>query len=82
MFCITERQKGDNHSWFPKNWSDRTVIAASKYVLSLKKNKTAKEGQKLTGTYKGVSIIAWVWKNGVSSIFPDAKNQPTKRSKK
>lgn len=73
------RQSGDNHSWFPSSWTDRTVIAASEYVLKLKKNAGATEGQKITGTYKGVRVIAWVGKNGISSIYPDGKNQPSKR---
>ena len=75
------RQTGNHHSWFPKNWTDKTVIAASEYVLKLKKNAGATEGMKITGTYKGVSIIAWVGKNGISSIYPDVKSQPSKRRK-
>ena len=77
------RQSGNNHSWFPKSWTDKTVIAASEYVLSLKKNANPQPRQKLTGTYKGVSLIAWVDDKGsITSIYPNAKSQPSKRRKK
>lgn len=77
------RQSGNNHSWFPKNWTDKTVIAASEYVLSLKKNAGVKAGQQVSGTYKGVKVLAWIGKDGsITSIYPDAKEQPSKRREK
>ena len=51
----TFRQSGNHHSWFPKSWTDKTVIAASEYVLSLKKMQVRlldKKSQELTKEFR------------------------------
>lgn len=71
------RKTGNRHSWFPENWTDKTIIAVAKYLTSLKKNKNYKPGDKISGTYKHVKVIAYIGKDGcISTMFPDANNQP------
>jgi len=71
------RKTGNRHSWFPANWTDKTIVAASNYITSLKKNAGYKSGDKIYGTYKHVKIVAYIGKDGsISTIFPDANDQP------
>lgn len=71
------RQTGNNHSWFPENWTDKTIVAAAKYITGLKKNAGFKPGDRIEGTYKHVKVVAYIGKDGcISTLFPDARNQP------
>ena len=67
-----KKRVGNNQSWFPNSWSDSDIKHAGNYVSSLRKNASAKDGEKIYGTYKGVKVIV-VRRNGSpDTVFPDS----------
>ena len=76
-----DKQKtiGINQTWFPKNWTNRDIKYAGEYVISLKRNLNARDGEKMIGTYKGVKVIVIKTNDRVGTIFPDSNQKKERR---
>ena len=73
------KRKGDNQSWFPKEWTTKDIKKAGEYVMSLKTNReNLKDGKSYFGTYRGVRVGVKLTDMKISTIFPDAYKQPNK----
>ena len=78
-----KKQKGNNQTWFPSNWTSEKIKKAGEYVLNLKKNENVKDGQVITGIYDGVKVGVIKIKGIPSTIFPDKdQSEALKRRKK
>ena len=76
------KQTGNNQTWFPKEWSSKKIKKAGEYVLKLKKNQNAKDGQVITGIYNGVKVGVIKTNGKPSTIFPDKdQSEALKRRK-
>ena len=63
---------GDNQAWFPKNWTSTDIKNAGNHVAGLKKNAKAKDGDKMTGYYKGVKVVVIRTNSSPGTAFPDS----------
>ena len=64
---------GNNQSWFPKNWSSKTIRDAGEHVADLKKNQNVGDGKTMWGMYKGVRVGVIKTNGKIGTIFPDSK---------
>lgn len=69
-------------AWFPKNWSQKDMTRAGEHVTGLKKNRNAKNGETVWGTWKGVRVGVIKTNGQIATIFPDSRYQPSPRKKK
>lgn len=67
------KRTGANQTWFPASWTGAKIKAAAKYVAGLKKNKGAKDGQTITGTFDGVRVGVIMTNGQIGTIFPTVK---------
>ena len=74
------KREGIGQSWFPESWTPKDIRRAGEHVAGLKRNKHAKDGEKMSGFYKGVKVLVIKTNGKPASVFPD-NIQPT-RSKK
>lgn len=56
--------------WFPKNWKEKDIKKAGRYVMSLKKNKKRTDGIAHTGTYKGVKVGVYTNNGYIKTVYP------------
>ena len=61
--------------WFPKNWRKKDILEAAEHVLSLKKNKDAKVGDRIYGMWKGVKVMV-IKPSGKRGTIAPAYDQP------
>ena len=67
-----DKNKRVNHSWFPQNWTESTIVQAGNYVSTLKRNQNLSDGATGYGTYKGVRV-GIIYTNGkIGTVFPDS----------
>lgn len=69
----SNKQKGNNQSWFPKNWTLRDIRKAGMHVTGLKKNRNVSDGTIIKGTFKGVIVCVFKTHGKIATIFPDKK---------
>ena len=68
----SRKREGNTQSWFPPDWSSRTIQDAGEYVVNLKGNRNSKDGEKIRGVYKNVLVVV-IQRNGkIHTIFPDS----------
>lgn len=66
---------GNNHTWFPKDWSIGDIREAGENVSGYFKSQgNIKDGQHYSLMYKGVEVTVIYQEGEVSTIFP-SKNQ-------
>lgn len=65
-----KKRKGNDHAWFPENWTEKDIKAAGIHVMSLKKNQRRANQKPYTGTYKGVKVGTYTNNGRVSTIYP------------
>lgn len=70
------KKSGTGMAWFPRNWTQRDMVRVGEHVSGLKKNRGAKDGVTIWGTYKGVRVGVKKTHGQVATIFPDAYHQP------
>ena len=61
--------------WFPKHWKKKDILEAAEHVLSLKKNKDAKVGDRIYGMWKGVKVMV-IKPDGKHGTIAPAYDQP------
>lgn len=72
------KRTGANHAWFPKNWTQKDIVAAAEHVSSLKSNVHKKDGEIMWGKWKKVWVGAIRTNGNIATVFPDT-NQSNKR---
>lgn len=75
------KRKSMGQTWFPSNWSNKTIRAAAEHVASLNRNKGTPDGKIMFGMYKGVRVGVIKTNGIIGTAFPD-KMQPTTRRRK
>lgn len=73
------KRTGTGQSWFPKNWTQKTIVAAAEHVMSLKRNAHRKDGETLFGKWKGVWVGVIKTNGTVGTVFPDYNQSDKKR---
>ena len=71
------KSKKDNpgQTWFPSNWSEKTIIKAGQYIVSLKKNKKLRNSFAY-GFYKKVKVGIYIdFFGNITTIFPDVNQK-------
>jgi len=76
------KRTGIGQAWFPKNWTQKDVVAAAEHVSSLKKNVHTKDGVAVFGNWKGVRVGIIKTKGNIATVFPDYNQTKTKGRKK
>lgn len=67
---------GNNHTWFPKDWSIGDIREAGEHISGYFKSQgNIKDGQHYSMQYRGLNITIIYNKGEVATIFP-SKNQP------
>ena len=61
--------------WFPKEWKKKDILEAGEHVLSLKRNKDAKVGDRIYGMWKGVKVMV-IKSDGKRGTIAPAYDQP------
>ena len=67
------KRTGNSQSWFPKDWSAKTIRDAGEHVASLKKNQNVGDGKTIWGMYKDVRVGVIKTNGKIGTIFPDSK---------
>ena len=78
------KQRNNNQTWFPKEWSSEKIKKAGEHVLKLKKNQNRNETERevITGIYDGVNVGVIIFKGIPSAVFPDKdQSEALKRRK-
>ena len=65
-----DKRTGTGQTWFPKEWTNKTIKKAGIHVASLKRNRKCKDGETMYGTYKGVVVGVKKTNGKISTIFP------------
>ena len=72
---VLRKRKYNGQLWFPKNWREKDILEAAEHVLSLKKNKNAKVGDRIYGMWKGVKVMV-IKPSGKRGTIAPAYDQP------
>lgn len=72
------KRKGINQSWFPKEWTEKTIEKAGQHVMRIRQNKKSNDNPSFAW-YKGVKVGIFVEKGKVKTIFPDNKQERRKK---
>ena len=64
--------------WFPKEWTWKEILRAGEHVVALKSNKNAKDGEHMTGIWKGVKVVV-IKRNGQPETICPSFDQPSKK---
>ena len=64
--------------WFPKEWTWKEILRAWEHVITLKSNKNAKDGEHMTGIWKGVKVVV-IKRNGQPETICPSFDQPSKK---
>lgn len=67
-------RSGNNHTWFPKEWSIADIREAGELITSKYSNQKIKDGEKRTITFKNVKVVGIYNKGEITTLFPH-KNQ-------
>lgn len=70
------KRSGIAQSWFPRNWTDRTIRRAGEHVAGLKSNKHMPNGKIAYGDYKGVRVGVIRTNGKIATVFPDSNQAP------
>ena len=68
-------RKPRGHVWFPKNWDDKTIANAGKYVANLKRNVVKGDHTAMYGKFKNVYTVAYKSRGRISGICPKFKQE-------
>ena len=67
---IRFKQKGTGQAWFPKEWTENDIRRAGEHVASLKGNQISKDGEEISGFWKGVRVGV-IRRNGrIQTVYP------------
>lgn len=75
-----KKKSGTGQVWFPKNWTQKDIVAAGEHVVGLKSNSHAKDGTKVFGKWKGVQVGVIKTNGNIATVFP-TYNQPGTKKK-
>ena len=73
----TGKRLYNKQAWFPKEWTWKEILRAGEHVAALKRNKNAKDGEHMTGMWKGVKVMV-IKRNGKPSTICPSLDQPNK----
>ena len=76
------KRSGIAQSWFPRNWTDRTIRRAGEYVASLKANRNAPNGKIMFGVYRRVRVGVIKTNGKIATVFPDSDQTSLSKLKK
>ena len=68
-------RKPRGHVWFPKNWDDKIIANAGKYVANLKRNVVKGDHTAMYGKFKNVYTVAYKSRGRISGICPKFKQE-------
>ena len=68
----------NKQAWFPKEWTWKEILRAGEHVAALKSNKKAKDGEHMTGIWKGVKVIV-IKRHGKPETICPSFDQPTEK---
>ena len=68
----------NGQAWFPKEWTWKEILRAGEHVAALKSNKKAKDGEHMTGMWRGVKVVV-IKTNGKPSTICPSLDQPTEK---
>ena len=69
------KREQNQQLWFPKEWKKKDILEAGEHVLSLKRNKDAKVGDRIYGIWKGVKVMV-IKSDGKRGTIAPAYDQP------
>lgn len=75
-----QKRTGIGQSWFPKEWTPRTIRKAGEYVARIHKDKPQPDGVVFKGLYRGVRVCIIRTNGIIGTVFPDCM-QPENRRK-
>lgn len=70
------KRSGNNQAWFPASWDRSAIRLAGEHVAGLRENQGKKDGEIMFGRYNGVRVGVIRTNGVISTIFPDADQQP------
>lgn len=76
------KQSKIGQSWFPSSWTEKDIRRAGEYVVRLKSNKHATNGNAIYGVYKGVRVGVIKTNNKIGTVFPDTNQNSVLRKRR
>ncbi|HBF68518.1 MAG TPA: hypothetical protein DDW20_04260 [Firmicutes bacterium] len=77
-----KNRSGNNHTWFPKNWTLRDICDAANYIASTYKGIPSPRTLH-TGIYRGIRVTIIFGKNrNISTVFPNKDQEGLQNDKK
>ena len=73
------KRNGNGQAWFPKEWTQKDIVAAAEHVIGLKSNSHKPEGTTLYGQWKDVKICVIRRNGSIASVYPNYNQSCKKR---